>query len=75
MIAVTKEEVEAIRKLFPYAHTVRTMKQKSKRHRYFCEEAKPVLRYLSKVRDVDLGVGMKGGGEHTNRKKTKRNSN
>lgn len=75
MIAVTKDEVEVIRERFPYAHIVRTMKQKSKRHRYFCEEAKPVMRYLAKSRGEETHVpGKRGSGDYANRKKTQRNS-
>ena len=39
MILITKEEKDAISKFFPDAHIVRTMRQKSKRHRYYCEES------------------------------------
>lgn len=50
MIIVTKSEVEAIREKFPRAHIVRTMKQKSKRHRYFCEESPYVLKFIASLR-------------------------
>lgn len=50
MVAITKNEREAISKKFPSAHIVRTMKQKSKRHHYFCEEAQRVLAYLEQLR-------------------------
>ncbi len=51
MIAISKEEKEHISKYIPEAHIVRTMKQKSKRHRYYCEESIPVKRYLANVRN------------------------
>lgn len=51
MIAVTKAEKDLILKRFPYVHIVRTMKQKSKRHRYYCEEQRPVMNYLNKLRN------------------------
>lgn len=51
MIVITKQEKEDIVKRFPNIHIVRTMKQKSKRHRYYCEESKGVLRYLDEVRN------------------------
>ena len=51
MIAVTKTEKELIIKKFPDIHIVRTMKQKSKRHRYYCEEQKPVMNYLRRLRN------------------------
>lgn len=50
MIAITKAEKDAISVQFPNTHIVRTMKQKSKRHHYYCEESKPVMRYLNSVR-------------------------
>lgn len=53
MIAISKEEKDYISKNIPSAHIVRTMKQKSKRHRYYCEESAPVMRYLNKVRNVE----------------------
>ena len=50
MIAISKQEKEAIAKRFPKVHIVRTMKKKSKRHRYYCEESKGVIRYLDEFR-------------------------
>lgn len=50
MIAITKEEKEKIIERFPNIYIVRTMKQKSKRHHYFCEESKPVLKFLNRIR-------------------------
>lgn len=73
MIAINKAEKDAIRAQFPNVHIVRTMKQKSKRHRYYCEESKPVLRYLNSVRGGDGAANkMREGGNHTNRKNAKR---
>lgn len=57
MIAISKQEKEAIVKRFPNVHIVRTMKQKSKRHRYYCEESKGVMRYLEET----LGRSKRGG--------------
>lgn len=57
MIAISKQEKEAIVKRFPNVHIVRTMKQKSKRHRYYCEESKGVMRYLEEAR----GRSKRGG--------------
>lgn len=51
MISITKAEKEAISNRFPNAYIVRTMKHKSKRHRYYCEESKSVIRYLKSIRD------------------------
>lgn len=52
MILITKEEKDAISKLYPDAHIVRTMRQKSKRHRYYCEESTGVMKYLAQVRAI-----------------------
>jgi len=51
MIAITKNEKEAISVKYPEAHIVRTMKQKSKRHRYYCEETEQVLRFVKSLRE------------------------
>lgn len=50
MIAITKEEKMEISKRFPNVHIVRTMKQKSKRHRYYCTETKSVTNLLKEMR-------------------------
>lgn len=72
MIAITKAEKDAIRAQFPTVYIVRTVKKKSKRHRYYCEESKSVMRYLNKIRNSS-GVIYKSreGGDHTNRKNAK----
>lgn len=62
MIAITKSEKEAISTRFPEVHIVRTMKQKSKRHHYYCEETKRVMRLLSNMRKA-------GGTTSTNTQK------
>lgn len=50
MIAINKEEKDVISTLFPNVHIVRTMKQKSKRHHYYCEESKSVMKILREMR-------------------------
>lgn len=55
MISITKEEKDAIKAQFPNVHIVRTVKQKSKRHRYYCEERKPVMKYLNETRGNKRG--------------------
>lgn len=50
MIAINKSEKEVISKWLPNVHIVRTMKQKSKRHHYYCEENKQVMQLLSEIR-------------------------
>lgn len=53
MIAITKAEKDAIREKFPSVNIVRTMKQKSKRHHYYCEETKQVSKLLKQMRESD----------------------
>ena len=51
MVAINKDEKDAIAKRFPRVHIVRTMKQKSKRHRYCVEENRRVMEYLRELRE------------------------
>lgn len=53
MISITKAEKDAISIQFPNVHIVRTMKQKSKRHHYYCEETRQVVRFLKQMRELD----------------------
>jgi len=59
LIAISKEEKDAIREQLPNVHIVRTMRQKSKRHRYYCEETRRVMQLLAQMRDYtdNRGVG------------------
>lgn len=66
MIAISKSEKEVIVKRLPNVHIVRTMKQKSKRHHYYCEETKQVTQLLNQIRGAD---DQKVGAERGNRKK------
>ena len=61
MVLISKSEKEAIRAKFPKVNIVRTMRQHSKRHRYYCEEAPQVMRYLNELRrkDVAYAAGSK----------------
>lgn len=54
MVLISKAEKEAIRERFPKVNIVRTMRQKSKRHRYYCEESPQVMRYLNELRRKDV---------------------
>ena len=47
MIAITKEEKELLKEKFPYEKFPRTMKQKSKRHKYFCVEREEMMRAIA----------------------------
>lgn len=71
MIAISKEEKDFISKEFPKVHIVRTMKQKSKRHHYYCEESRAVMRYLDQIRNHGVVKTEKEGVSHTSRKKSK----
>lgn len=68
MIAINKSEKEAILERFPNVHIVRTMKQKSKRHRYYCEEARSVMKFLGELRGTTNNTNRREGGNHTHRK-------
>lgn len=50
MVLITKAEKEALLEKFPKVGIVRTMRQRSKRHRYYCEEAPGVMRFLNQLR-------------------------
>jgi hypothetical protein len=56
VIAITKQEKKMILERFPNVHIVRTMKSKSKRHRYYCEESRGVMRLLAQKRGGQRGV-------------------
>ena len=51
MIQINKSEREIINKKFPRAHIVRTMKNDSRRHHYYCEETKQILHLLNSIRN------------------------
>lgn len=72
MIAINKNEKEAISARFKNVHIVRTMKQKSKRHHYYCEESPQVMRLLNEMRVANGTTTQKVGAEKVEyRKKTK----
>lgn len=50
MIRIDKAEAAYLRDRFPDVTITRTMKQKSKRHRYYVEESRKVLGALDKYR-------------------------
>ncbi len=50
MVSISKEEKGALCARFPRLYVVRTMKQKSGRHRYYTEESPEVLRVLGELR-------------------------
>ena len=76
MITITKDEKDIICERFPYVHIVRTMKQKSKRHRYYCEESSEVLKYLKNVsRSGRCTTNTKEDGTRNEFRKTARRNN
>lgn len=50
MVAITADEKKIIAKECPHIHIVRTMKQRSKRHHYYMEEAPAAMRILRELR-------------------------
>lgn len=71
MIAISKKEKEIISERYPNVHIVRTMKQKSKRHRYYCEETRQVMRLLNTMRGNEE-VKTKEGTRYPIKQKRKR---
>lgn len=69
MVLITKDEKDYISKNFPRVHIVRTMKQKSKRHRYYCEESPVVMRYLNSTRYPEQDKAVHNGSNKKNRRK------
>lgn len=67
MIAINKLEKGVISKRLPNVHIVRTMKQNSKRHHYYCEENKQVMQILTEIRGG--ADNQKVGAKHGYRKK------
>lgn len=54
MVLISKEERKAIGEKFPKAGVVRTMRQKSKRGRYYCEESREVMKFLNNLRRANV---------------------
>ena len=53
MVLINAEEKKAISERFPNVHICRTVRQKSKRHRYYMEETKSAMRLLRHLRGLD----------------------
>ena len=53
MVLISKAEKEAIIQRYPNICIVRTMRQRSRRHRYYCEESPQAMRYLNRLRGKD----------------------
>jgi len=50
VVLITANEKKIISERFPKIHIVRTMKQRSKRHRYYMVEDEKAMRLLRKLR-------------------------
>ena len=61
MISINKIEAKAIREHLPNVHIVRTMRQKSKRGHYFCEESGQAIRFLEDFRSGGYTTEKVGG--------------
>ena len=61
MILITRDEKQAVLEKFPNVHIVRTMKQDSKRHRYYMVEEPGPMRIIKQLR-----------GEHVDKPKRQR---
>lgn len=60
IILINKEEYQKIKERFPDVHIRRTVKQKSKRGRYYCTERRDVMNYLNKIRNGGVSVPERG---------------
>ena len=56
MFLISKEEAKAMREFAPDVHIVRTMKQKSGRGNYFCEETVSAMRVIRRLRSEETGA-------------------
>lgn len=54
MLAITKFEASELRRRCPSVHIVRTMKQKSRRGNYFCEETVAAIRVIKELRSGEI---------------------
>jgi hypothetical protein len=59
MVLIGKEEAEYLRRRFPRLNIVRTMKQHSKRHRYYVEES---MKVMNALRNFEKGKNVYEGG-------------
>lgn len=56
MFLISKEEAAELRRRCPQVHIVRTMKQKSNRGNYFCEETVAAIRVIRDLRASTAGA-------------------
>lgn len=60
MISISKEEKKAVIEKYPKVHIVRTMRQRSGRHRYYMEEAPGPMKLIRRMRGNDEPSRRKG---------------
>lgn len=53
MISISLEEANAIRARYPHVCIVRTMKQRSSRHHYWCDESLDAVEMLRRLRKAE----------------------
>lgn len=51
MVLITKQDAMRVREIYPEAEIRRTMKQKSKRHKYYLPELERYLRIVADTND------------------------
>lgn len=56
MLHISKEEAAILRSRCPHVHIKRTMKQKSHRGNYFCEETSAAIRVIREIRSNETDV-------------------
>ena len=54
MILINKSERDIIHNYIPNAYITRTCKNKSDRHKYYCEESKRAMKLLRRIRDGEV---------------------
>ena len=52
MISITKAEKQRLEKLYPQYKYPRTMKQRTKRHHYYCTEAEELMRAIADTNEA-----------------------
>lgn len=72
MIAINKSERDAIKERYPNVFIIRTMKHRSKRHHYYCEEDRRVVRFLNERRGIVDKNTQREGGSYPYRKNGRR---
>ena len=54
MVLVTKREKEIIQESFPKVRIIRTSKQHSDKHNYYCEESYDAMKLLKRLREESV---------------------